>query len=109
MISPQKPVKERELLAALRRYDGEWLQDTELALDRLHQRLGHGRNHWAKSAAVVGGLLAGRQADQAFLLQFQEHRAAGHILESAGVISPLPALRDVLRELGAVPARMSVN
>src|ERR1700693_6165966 len=31
VITPQKPVKESQLLAALRRYAGEWVQDTELA------------------------------------------------------------------------------
>src|SRR3979490_2530525 len=62
-----------------------------------------------KRGAVIGGLRAGRQADQAFLLKFQEHRAAGHILELAYVISPLPPLCNVHRKLGPVPARMSVN
>jgi len=51
---------------------------------------------------------AGKQI-RPFLLQFQEHRAAGHILELAYVISPLPPLCNVHRELGPVPARMSVN
>ena len=36
-----------------------------------------------KGHPLLEGLLTGRQADQAFLLQFQEHRAAGHILELA--------------------------
>src|SRR5260370_29833160 len=81
MITPQKPVKESQLFGALRRYDAERLQHTELAFDRLNKRLGHGRSRWAKSAAVIGALLSVPPADHAFLPQFHAHRATGHILE----------------------------
>src|SRR5215831_18573521 len=110
MITPQQPVKEGHFLRALRRRYGEGFQSAEPAFDRRWRWvLADRQSAWAPRATVIGGPLAGWQAKQAFLLQLQQHRAAGHVLEPPHFISPPPVLRNVLGELRAVPVPTRLN
>src|SRR6516164_3946403 len=110
MITPQQPVKEGHFLWALRRHYGEGFQSAEPAFDRRWQWVLADRQRTRPPRATgIGGPLAGWQAKQAFLLQLQQHRAAGHVLEPPHFVSPTPVLRNVLGELRAVPVPMRLN
>src|SRR6516225_922891 len=110
MITPQQPVEEGQFFGALCRHYGEGFQSAQPAFDwPWRWVLADSQRAWAPRATVIGGPLAGWQADQAFSLQFEQHRAAGHILELPRFISPLPILRNALRELRAVPVPMRLN
>src|SRR6516165_11209180 len=88
MITPQQPVKEGHFLWALRRHYGEGFQSAEPAFDRRWQWVLADRQRTRPPrATVIGGPLAGWQAKQAFLLQLQQHRAAGHVLEPPHFVS----------------------
>ena len=110
MITPQQPVKEGYFFRGLRRHYAQGLQSAEPAFDRRWQWVLADRQRTRPPrATVIGGPLAGWQADQAFSLQFEQHRAAGHILELPRSIPPRPVLRYVLGELRAVPVPMRFN
>jgi len=73
MITAQQPVEEGQFLRTLRRHDAQGLQGAELTFDWRWRRPPVDRQRtWAPRAAVIRRPLAGWQADQAFLLQFQK-------------------------------------
>src|SRR6516164_9452403 len=110
MITPQQPVKEGYFFRGLRRHYAQGLQSAEPAFDRRWRWvLADRQRAWAPRATIIGAPLAGWQAKQTFLLQLQQHRAAGHVLEPPHFIAPLPVLRNVLGELRAVPVPMRLN
>ena len=55
---------------------------------------------------VAIALEGSRQIDKSPRLQLQEQRAHGHVLESPGLIAPLPLLDKVIGELTPRPLRM---
>ena len=58
------------------------------------------------ATGVGGRSLAGRKPDLAPLLQLQQQRAAGHVLEPPLLVAPVPSFAQIPRQSASVPRRV---